>query len=205
MRLSLGGTMSGIDITSIASWLQFAAWTIVIIVGGNILRTKVKKSGGLKNMSLSHKGIHLALAVGLLLSATSLYFNFRPRTVEKVITNIEPYKFKWTGNSATPKYRVVGKTFRDEIVPLDDTEYTDCKFFNVQFLYNGTAPSRLLYNDIEGFEVISNNPSISGTLELAYALNTVSAPLLASRTGKPQMHANKILQTAAPQTPEPRP
>ncbi len=100
---------------------------------------------------------------------------------------------------------MVGKTFRNVVVPLDDTEYTDCKFFNVQFLYNGTAPSRLLYNDIEGFEVVSNNPSISGTLELAYALNTVSAPLLASRTGKPLMRVNKILQTAAPQTPERRP
>jgi hypothetical protein len=197
--------VSGIDVSAIVSWLQFAAWSIVIIVGGNKLRIKVKESGGLKNMSLSHKAIHLSLAVGLVLSATSLYFNYRPRTVEKVVTNIEPYRFKWTGENTTPKNRVVGKTFRNEVVPLDDTEYTDCKFFNVKFLYNGTAPSRLLYNDIEGFEVISSNPSISGTLELAYALNTVSSPLLASRTGKSPMHPNKILQTADPRTPEPRP
>jgi len=148
-------------------------------------------------MSPSYKGIHLLLTVGLLLSATSLYFNSRPRTVEKVVTNIEPYRFKWTGNSA-PKNRVVGKTFRDEVVPLDDTEYTDCKFFNVKFLYNGTAPSRLLYNDIEGFEVVSNNPSISGTIELAYALNTVSSPLVASQTGKQPEQNNKIFQTAEP-------
>jgi len=194
----------GIDITSLVSWLQFTAWSIVIIVGGNILRAKVKQSGGLKNMSLSHQAIHLSLAVGLLLSATSLYFNYRPRTVEKVVTNIEPYRFKWTGNNS-PRNRVAGKTFRNEIVPLDDTEYTDCKFFNVKFLYNGTAPSRLLYNDIEGFEVVSNNPSISGTIELAYALNTISNPLLASQAARPPMHTNKILQTADPQTPEPRP
>lgn len=197
--------MFGFDISSIVSWLQFAAWTTVIIVGGNILRAKVKASGGLKNMSLSSKAMHLSLAVGLLLSATSLYFNFRPRTVEKVVTNIEPYRFKWTGQNTDPKYRVVGKTFRNEVVPLDDTEYTDCKFFNVQFLYNGTAPSRLLYNDIEGFEVVSNNPSISGTLELAYALNTINTPLVAYRAVKPPVHTNKILQTAAPQSPEPRP
>jgi hypothetical protein len=197
--------VSGIDISAIVSWLQFALWSIVIFVGGNKLRAKVKESGGLKNMSLSHKAVHLSLAVGLVISATSLYFNYRPRTVEKVVTNIEPYRFKWTGENATPKNRVVGKTFRNVVVPLDDTEYTDCKFFNVQFLYNGTAPSRLLYNDIEGFEVVSNNPSISGTLELAYALNTVSVPLLASRTGKPLIHTNKILQTAEPRTPEPRP
>jgi hypothetical protein len=189
--------VSGIDISAIVSWLQFAFWCIVIIVGGNQLRVKVKQSGGLKYMSPSYKGIHLLLTVGLLLSATSLYFNSRPRTVEKVVTNIEPYRFKWTGNSA-PKNRVVGKTFRDEVVPLDDTEYTDCKFFNVKFLYNGTAPSRLLYNDIEGFEVVSNNPSISGTIELAYALNTVSSPLVASQTGKQPEQNNKIFQTAEP-------
>jgi len=194
--------VSGIDISAIVSWLQFALWSIVIIVGGNQLRTKVKESGGLKNMSLSHKAIHLALTVGLLLSATSLYFNYRPRTVEKVVTNIEPYKFKWVGNNA-PRNRVAGKTFHDEVVPLDDNEYTDCKFINVKFLYNGTAPSRLLYNDIEGFEVVSNNPSISGTIELAYALNTVGAPLINTRTGKQPAHNNKILQTAEPRAPEP--
>jgi hypothetical protein len=204
MRLYLGGSMSGLDINSIASWLQFAAWSIVIIVGGNILRAKTKQSGSSKNITLPKNAICLALFVGLLLSTTSLYFNFRPRTVEKVVTNIEPYQFKWTGKNTDPKYRVAGKTFRDEVVPLDDMEYTDCKFFNVKFLYNGTAPSRLLYNDIEGFEVVSANPSISGAMELAYALNTVSAPLVAE-TAKHSQHTNKILQTADPQTPERRP
>lgn len=73
------------DAATIAVWIQFAIWTIAAICGLFKLVQQWRKEGP---MSLSLKGIYLALLLGFAVSGTSLYFNYRPRIVEKPVERI---------------------------------------------------------------------------------------------------------------------
>jgi hypothetical protein len=42
-------------------------------------------------------------------------------------------------NNDTKLKRVARRAFKNEVVPLDGTEYIDCTFENVKFYYNGTT------------------------------------------------------------------
>ena len=59
---------------------------------------------------------------------------------------------------------VVGKTFRNEVVPLDGYNYSNCEFYNVTFKYNGTTAVQFTHNNIHGsFGFVSDNMAVTGT------------------------------------------
>jgi hypothetical protein len=63
--------------------------------------------------------------------------------------------------------RIVGKTFRNQEVELDGAAYSECKFCNVTFKYNGTTPIQFDHNSINGqIWFKSDNPSVNGTFVL---------------------------------------
>jgi hypothetical protein len=70
---------------------------------------------------------------------------------------------------------VVGKTFRNEIVPLDGYSYSNCKFYNVTLLYNGTTPIQFIGNDLYGYRIRSKNPAVNGAFILAKGLDLLPA------------------------------
>jgi hypothetical protein len=63
---------------------------------------------------------------------------------------------------------IVGKTFRNEIVPLDGYAYSDDTFENVTFVYNGTTPLQFTHNTVGGFVMKSDNPAINYVLAMLY-------------------------------------
>lgn len=60
---------------------------------------------------------------------------------------------------------VVGKSFKNEQVPLDGYAYSNCHFSNVTFLYNGTTPLQFTHNEMSGLSVLkTDNPAVAGTI-----------------------------------------
>lgn len=67
----------------------------------------------------------------------------------------------------TRKEEVVGKTFRNERVPLDGKSYLKCRFENVTFVYNGTGPWTLVGNKLMGvMRVNTESPAVAGAMSL---------------------------------------
>jgi hypothetical protein len=67
------------DVGTVAAWIQLGLWAVggvAVVVG------IVKKWGKEGLMTLPLKVVYLALLFGLAISATSLYFNYRPRIVQ---------------------------------------------------------------------------------------------------------------------------
>ena len=56
----------------------------------------------------------------------------------------------------------IGKTFRNEKVVLDEHSYSNCKFYNVTFVYNGTTAIQFNNNEIHGAVLSSDNPAVNG-------------------------------------------
>jgi hypothetical protein len=70
---------------------------------------------------------------------------------------------KW--RDEPPKKVVADKRFINERVVLDGTAYRNCRFENVTFVFNGTAPFELTRNTISGrIQVTSDNPVVLGTM-----------------------------------------
>ncbi len=62
---------------------------------------------------------------------------------------------------------VIGKTFRNEEVPLDGYRYSNCVFINVKFVYNGTTAIGVTDSKFDGpFVLRSENAAVSGTVVL---------------------------------------
>jgi hypothetical protein len=56
---------------------------------------------------------------------------------------------------------VIGKTYRNERVILDGHAYTNCNFYSVTFVYNGTTSIVFAHNSIiNGMMFSSDNPSV---------------------------------------------
>lgn len=70
------------------------------------------------------------------------------------------------GWSKYVKIPVVGKTYRNETVPLDGYSYSNCTFINVMFEYSGRAPFDLVHNNINGAWIDLKNPSLLGLIVL---------------------------------------
>jgi hypothetical protein len=62
---------------------------------------------------------------------------------------------------------VVGKTFRNEKVPLDGYSYSNCVFDNVKLIYNGTTAAQINNSKVTGALVISSdNMAVEGVMLL---------------------------------------
>lgn len=63
---------------------------------------------------------------------------------------------------------IIGKTYRNERVVLDGYSYSNCEFYNVTFVYNGTTPIQLSNNKVLGGMVLaSDNQAVTGALMMA--------------------------------------
>lgn len=112
-------------------------------------------------------GTSLAAIVGL---AIVLYVHFGRAKEETSLAN-------WP-NPYTP-ITVAGKTFRNEVVPLDGYEYINCEFDNVKLLYNGTTPIKLQNNHFNVFPIIkTDSDAVSGAVMLLVGLGIAHANLL---------------------------
>jgi hypothetical protein len=58
---------------------------------------------------------------------------------------------------------ITGKTYRNEEVILDGYAYSNCEFYNVTFVYNGTTPIHFSNNKVFGPKIFkSDNDSVLG-------------------------------------------
>ena len=116
----------------------------------------------------SNRILGITVIVGLLLSALSLYLNYRkpqtPKVVEKVVE--KPYHFEWHGDQ--PFDYIANHSYENQTVPLDGKSYRFCVFHNVSFLFNGTAPFEFDHNQVTGNHLIrTDNPAVMATAAVA--------------------------------------
>jgi hypothetical protein len=112
-----------------------------------------------------------------------------PKIVERTVTVMEPYRFKWLGDNPQNNH-VVGRRFVNERVLVDDTSFADCTFQNVTFVYNGTGTFSLSHNDIHGFNFDSDNPAVLGAIYLMCGLRALNIPVIDKATGRPPERIN---------------
>jgi hypothetical protein len=72
---------------------------------------------------------------------------------------------------------VQNKTFRNETVELDGHHYDGCTFINVKFAYQGTANVEFTHNHLNGYGVSTNDPAVSGTIELLRGLGMIKSDI----------------------------
>jgi hypothetical protein len=65
-------------------------------------------------------------------------------------------------------------TFRNQEVVLDGKRFSDCKFYNVTFKYNGTTPVHFVHNEIVGsVRICSDNPSVDMAASFFYSFGVM--------------------------------
>jgi hypothetical protein len=83
--------------------------------------------------------------------------------------------------------RIRSRVFRNQEVPLDGVEYSNCTFENVTFVYGGTGPTGLLNNTIRGtISLRLGSAPVAGTAAVLAGLRLLRSdvPLLDEK-GKP--------------------
>lgn len=121
------------------------------------------------------------ITIGLIISSFSLYFSLKPRTIVRTVTMERPQTFVWKGG---PPSHVINNCWRrDQEVPLDDYEYTDCTFQNVTFVYNGTGSLIFSHNHVQGWGIRSDNPGVSNAIVIVDTFAGLKVPVL-SPAGK---------------------
>ncbi|MDQ3747881.1 MAG: hypothetical protein M3367_02530 [Acidobacteriota bacterium] len=90
--------------------------------------------------------------------------------IKEVKTKEGEFKQPFNVNNSNSLVEVRNRNFTNEKVVLDGFHYTDCKFTNVKFVYNGTAYSGLSHNEIEGAYFSSENVAVSVTCALLRGL-----------------------------------
>lgn len=106
---------------------------------------------------------------------------------EEKIKNIEA-KFKF--DTDKPLTKVIGRKFANEKVILDGHHYIKCEFFNVTFVYNGTAYADFSENIIGGCIISSENVAISVAYVIAYGMGYIKPefPLYDAESREPLKH-----------------
>jgi hypothetical protein len=66
------------DFQSLTTWIQWGIWLVAAYAA-------IKKRNFFLQNQISLKTIYAAIAIGLLLSSLSLYFNYRPRIIERTV------------------------------------------------------------------------------------------------------------------------
>lgn len=107
------------------------------------------------------------IRIGLpcLIGIIFLFFYFRPVGVSP--DQFEILKKSW----AVYKYEnVLGQHYKDETVKLDGKEFQFCVFDNVEFVYNGTAPFKIMLGNTmvhrQSIRIMSENPIVVQALSL---------------------------------------
>ncbi|MGB6678598.1 MAG: hypothetical protein WBE44_18025 [Terriglobales bacterium] len=72
------------ELERVEAWIQLVIWIFAGMAGALKLIKGWTKGGLLQSMNLPQKGIYILLVIGLAISSVSLYFNYRPRIVEKI-------------------------------------------------------------------------------------------------------------------------
>jgi len=77
----------------------------------------------------------------------------------------------WDGYKKT---EVVGKVFRNERVPVDGMSYVNCRFSNVTFVYNATAPFSFIGGEVSGPVSLHNdNAPMQSAMEFLRAFHVI--------------------------------
>ena len=123
------------DIGSIAAWIQITLWIIALLLWlGRIFRGETPMPSWMKKMFSSNGLIGTVVALGLIMSAISLYMVYSTNVIPKSFTlNISAYDPPYTA----PMRVISDQTFENQDVPLDGLIYENCTFSNVCFLYDG--------------------------------------------------------------------
>ncbi len=87
--------------------------------------------------------------------------------------------------------QVRDKVFINEKVLLDGHSYRYCKFTNVKFVYNGTAPSEITNSVFEGRIIATENPAVDSTICVLRGLGFIKEEIaIFPAYGKPLAHIN---------------
>jgi hypothetical protein len=90
---------------------------------------------------------------------------------------------KGTQVPAAPSYSnkketIAKKHFMNERVVIDGKSFVECKFQNVTFVYNGTAPFDFISSEFRGFSLASDNPGINDMVRLLHEFHLLKIPLM---------------------------
>jgi hypothetical protein len=70
------------EVGTVAAWIQLAVWAIVVAIGVIKFLESWKAKGFAQSIRLPKRNLYALALVGLFVSIASLYFNYRPRTVQ---------------------------------------------------------------------------------------------------------------------------
>jgi hypothetical protein len=76
-----------------------------------------------------------------------------------------------------PLIAVTKKLFHNERVPLDGYRYSDCKFENVTFVYNG-GPAEFSHNHVVGYSIASDSLEINAVMKMMFEMGVINGPAL---------------------------
>jgi hypothetical protein len=159
------------------NWFGVIASVVALLlffgIDGKALLIVFSHSPETPKKAASHRNkLVLALIVGALIWSVAAEYRLYKQRGGEIGT-----RETWDATNAEwrrDSYRyetVVGKTFRNEIVPLDGRSYSNCQFFNVTFEYNGTGPVQLLNNAFHGdVRFTSANPRTATAMGLVAKL-----------------------------------
>ena len=155
------------DIQTIVSWGTIVSWVIFVIrwIFSKLKTLERGKSSMFKIIS-SNKISALCILSAVIFSGYSLYLHY---------TNKE--SVHWSKKQLSLK-EISHRTFINEKVPLDGIHYTHCKFENVAFIYNGTAPTSLDHADLYGkITILSDNDGIFQTFVIMKGLGVLKSDI----------------------------
>jgi hypothetical protein len=114
--LSVLGREGFVDIGTTTAWIQAALWICSAILGvGRLLRGEVQMHPWVKRLFSSNGLIGTVVALGLIMSALSLYFSYNVAAIpDEIKLNISRYEPAYTA----PMRVVSDKTFEDQDIPL---------------------------------------------------------------------------------------
>jgi hypothetical protein len=108
-------------------------------------------------------GVAFAVVIGIWLLHLAAFFGLIDRGDARGVAGAATKPANWD----VPLKRVYGQTFKNQAIELDGREFVESTFEHVTFVYNGTAPTRLIQNKSTDHSLQSSNPVVKQTMELA--------------------------------------
>jgi hypothetical protein len=116
-------------------------------------------------MSIGKKwaaGAAFAIVIGIWLMHLAAFFGLVDRGTVQGAADSTTKPPNWDA----PLRRVYGQTFKNQTIELDGREFVKSTFEHVTFVYNGTAPTRLIDNTSTDHQLQSSNPVVLQTMDL---------------------------------------